>query len=136
MLTIGCWLLVVRIIEMNYKTYNDLDVWKESRKLVNQIYTITKEFPKDELYGLTSQIRRCAVSIPSNIAEGCGRNHTKDSIQFFYISRGSLFELETQIYIAFDQNYINEELLNNSIENITTCKKLLNGFINYYQKLN
>jgi four helix bundle protein len=135
-LTIGCWLLVVRIIEMNYKTYNDLDVWKESRKLVNQIYTITKEFPKDELYGLTSQIRRCAVSIPSNIAEGCGRNHTKDSIQFFYISRGSLFELETQIYIAFDQNYINEELLNNSIENITTCKKLLNGFINYYQKLN
>jgi four helix bundle protein len=121
---------------MNYKTYNDLDVWKESRKLVNQIYTITKEFPKDELYGLTSQIRRCAVSIPSNIAEGCGRNHTKDSIQFFYISRGSLFELETQIYIAFDQNYINEELLNNSIENITTCKKLLNGFINYYQKLN
>ena len=121
---------------MSYKVYNDLDVWKESRKLVKQVYDLTKMFPKEETYGLSNQIRRCAVSIPSNIAEGCGRNHTKDSIQFFYISRGSLFELETQLYLAFDQNYIDEETLKSSIENTTTCKKLLNGFINYYQKLN
>ena len=121
---------------MNYKVYNELDVWKEGRKLVKLIYDLTKIFPKEELYGLTNQIRRCAVSVPSNIAEGCGRNHSKDSIHFFYISRGSLFELETQLYLAFDQEFISEEMLKSAIENITTCKKLLNGFINYYQTLN
>ena len=84
---------------------------------------------------MSNQIRRCVVSIPSNIAEGCGRIQSKDSIQFFYISRGSLFELETQLYLAFDQNYIDEPTLKLSIENTTTCKKLLNGFINYYQTL-
>ena len=120
---------------MNYKVYNDLDVWKVSRELVKSIYDVTKEFPKEEQYGLINQIRRCAVSIPSNIAEGCGRNHTKYSIQFFYISRGSIFELETQLYLAFDQKYINELMLNLLIEKCTTCKKLLNGFINYYQTL-
>lgn len=121
---------------MSYKIYSDLDVWKESRILVKHIYDLTKSFPKEELFGLSSQIRRCAVSIPSNIAEGCGRNHTKDSLQFFYISRGSLFELETQLYLAFDQDYMPEAKLNSLIENTTTCKKLLNGFINYYSKLN
>lgn len=76
---------------MDYKDYTTLDVWKESRLLVTSIYKLTQQFPDAENYGLTSQIRRCVVSVPSNIAEGCGRNHTKDSIQFFYISRGSLF---------------------------------------------
>ncbi len=121
---------------MSYKVYNDLDVWKESRKLVKLIYDLTKNFPQEEIYGLTNQMRRCAVSVPSNIAEGCGRNHVKDSVQFFYISRGSLFELETQLYLSFDQNYIDEPTLKALIENATTCKKLLNGFINYYQTLN
>ncbi len=77
------------------KSYTNLDVWKKSRSLVNSIYKLTEKYPKNELYGLTNQIRRCAVSIPSNIAEGCGRNYSKDSIQFFYIARGSLYELET-----------------------------------------
>lgn len=118
-----------------YTSYTDLDVWKNSRELVNLIYLTTKLFPKDELYGLTSQMRRSAVSIPSNIAEGLGRNHSKDSIQFYFISRGSLYELETQTYLAFDQQLINLQELNSILEKITTCKKLLNGFINYYQKL-
>lgn len=118
-----------------YTSYTELDVWKQSRELVSLIYSTTKSFPKDELYGLTNQMRRSAVSIPSNIAEGLGRNHTKDSIQFYYISRGSLYELETQSYLAFDQQLINEKQLNELLEQITTCKKLLNGFINYYQKL-
>ncbi len=65
------------------KSYTDLDVWKMGRFLANEIYLLTKSFPKDEQYGLTSQMRRCAISIPSNVAEGCGRNHPKDSIQFF-----------------------------------------------------
>lgn len=68
---------------MSYKIYADLDVWKESRKLVKIIYDLAVNFPKEELYGLSSQMRRCAISVPSNIAEGCGRNHAKDSIQFF-----------------------------------------------------
>lgn len=76
--------------------YTDLEVWKESRKLANHIYELTKSFPKEELYGITNQIRRCAVSVPSNIAEGCGRQTAKDTIHFLHISRGSLYELETQ----------------------------------------
>ena len=77
------------------KSYTELEVWQKCRKLASLIYELTAAFPKDELFGLTSQIRRSAVSVPSNIAEGCGRNSTKDSIQFFYIARGSLYELET-----------------------------------------
>lgn len=115
--------------------YKELDVRKFSRKLVNSVYELTKSFPKEELYGLTNQIRRCAISIPSNIAEGCGRRTSKDTIQFLYISRGSLYELETQLFLAFDQNFINENHLNEIIAHLESCKKLLNGFINYYKKL-
>jgi four helix bundle protein len=94
-----------------YKTYTHLDVWKEARALVTSIYSISKSFPKDEQFGLTHQLRRCAVSIPSNIAEGCGRNHKKDSIQFFFVARGSLYELETQLYLSCDLDYLSEEYL-------------------------
>jgi four helix bundle protein len=118
----------------DFKDYTDLDVWNESRNLVKQVYLITQTFPKEEVYGLSSQIKRAAVSIPSNIAEGCGRNHIKDAMQFFYISRGSIFELETQLYLAFDLNFISEDELNNILEKIKTCKKLINGFINYNKK--
>ncbi len=115
--------------------YKDLDIWKIARQLTNNVYTLTKNFPKDELFGLTNQVRRCAISIPSNIAEGCGRNTPKGTLVFLYISRGSLFELETQFYLALDQEYINEENFKIIIEEIQTCKKLLNGFINYYKKI-
>ena len=118
---------------MDYKDYSSLNVWKGAKSLVSDIYRLTHQFPSNENYGLTSQIRRCAVSVPSNIAEGCGRNHSKDSIQFFYISRGSLYELETQIHISLDLEYINKEELINILNQITVCKKLLNGFINYYK---
>lgn len=117
------------------KSYTNLDVWKKSRKLTNSIYNLTRTYPKEETYGLTSQIRRCAVSIPSNIAEGCGRNSAKDSMQFFHIARGSLYELETQLYISLDQNYIGENESKENLQLITDCKKLINGFINYYKKL-
>ena len=119
----------------NYKRYTELAVWIEARKLVSLIYTTTKLFPKDELFSLVSQLRRCAVSIPSNIAEGCGRNHTKDTLQFLYISRGSLYELETQIYLSIDLKYIDEETLNITLNQIETVRKLLNGFMKYYYKL-
>ena len=91
-----------------YKIYKELDVWLKSRSLVKDVYLITQSFPKEELYGLVSQMRRCAVSIPSNIAEGYGRQYKKETIQFFHIARGSLYELETQLFIAFDLNYLIE----------------------------
>ena len=101
---------------MKIKSYKDLDIWKRSIKLVEDIYRLTKSFPKEELYGLTSQMRRAAVSIPSNIAEGFTRLHDKEYKQFLYIALGSCSELSTQIIIAsrlkyFDNNKI-EQLLN------------------------
>jgi len=114
-------------------SYQELEVWKQAKDLVRVVYDLTKKFPKDEQFGLTNQLRRAAVSIPSNIAEGCGRNHFKDSLQLFFISRGSLYEVETQILISFDLGYINNEDLKIIIEKINSGKRLLNGFINYFQ---
>jgi len=115
--------------------YNKLEVWIEARKLTNLIYDLSKVFPKEEIYGLTNQMRRCSVSIPSNIAEGCGRQTSKETINFLHISRGSLYELETQCYVALDQKYIDENNFNIVFNQMQSCKKLLNGFINYYKKL-
>ena len=115
----------------SFKTYEQLEVWIEARKLVSEIYKFSQKFPKEEQYGLTNQIRRASVSVPSNIAEGCGRNHSKEKVQFFYISRGSLFELETQAFLAFDLEYISKSDLEILKAQIELCKKLLNGFINY-----
>ena len=115
--------------------YTELDVWKNSRKLVAIVYQLTKSFPKEELYGLTNQIRRSAVSTPSNIAEGCGRQTSKETIHFLYISRGSLYELETQLIISEDLEYVTNKVLESTLLKIDTCKKLLNGFINYYKKI-
>ncbi len=114
--------------------HTELEVWKEARVLTNSVYEISKTFPKEETYGLKSQIRRCAVSMPSNIAEGCGRRTSADTIQFLHISRGSHYELETQLYIALDQNYLNQEKFDNLFREILKCKKLINGFIKYYKK--
>lgn len=121
-------------MENNYKKYTELNVWIEARKFTADIYSITKNFPKEEQYGLSNQMRRCAVSVPSNIAEGCGRNHKKDSLQFFYISRGSLYELETQLFLSNDLNFINSRELENLLINLETVRKLLNGFIRYYNE--
>lgn len=117
------------------KAYTDLEVWLEARKLVNLVYLVSRNFPKEEIYGITSQIGRSAISIPSNIAEGCGRKSTKETIHFLHISRGSIFELETQMYLAYDQNYLTKVELNSILDIIISCKKLVNGFINYFKKL-
>jgi four helix bundle protein len=117
-----------------YKTYKELDVWKKARAFVKEIYVITKDFPNEEKYGLMSQMRRCAVSIPSNIAEGYGRQFKKETLQFLHISRGSLYELETQMYIAYDLSFINEEKLNKLLADLEECRRLLSGLINYFEK--
>ena len=90
-------------------SYRDLNVWQNSMNLVEDVYKITANFPKEEKYGLISQIRRCSVSIPSNISEGFMRKSTKEYIQFIYISLGSLGELDTQMEIAVRLKFMEEQ---------------------------
>jgi four helix bundle protein len=95
---------------MNY--FKELKVWQNSIELVTKTYLKSQSFPKEEIYGITSQLRRCAVSIPSNIAEGCGRNTAKDFNNFLGIALGSAFEFETQLIICKNLNFIIQEDFN------------------------
>jgi four helix bundle protein len=115
------------------QSYKDLEVWKEAKLLTLMVYRITSEFPKEEAYGLISQLRRAAVSVPSNIAEGCGRGTDKGTVNFIYNARGSLFEVETQLIIASELNYATPEILKRAFEQIEKTRKLLHGFIRYYE---
>ncbi len=112
-------------------SYKKLEVWTHSMETVKQIYLLTKFYPSDEQYGLISQTKRAAVSIPANIAEGLGRKHKKDTIQFLYISRGSAYELETLISVAFMIEIISNESYNRIYPNIESNIRLISGFINY-----
>jgi len=111
------------------KTHKDLEVWKKSIEMVSMIYLVTKSFPKEELYGITNQIRRAAVSVPSNIAEGSGRNSPKEFVQFLYISTGSLSELETQIIISRNLGYINDKQKNDLDTIFSDLFRMLSGLI-------
>ncbi len=111
------------------KTHKDLDVWKKSMDLVMDVYRDTQTFPKEEVYGLTSQMRRAAVSIPSNVAEGASRNSKKEFCRYLYIALGSASELETQILIADRLGYVQEG--DNYIEKTEAIKKMLNGLIRH-----
>lgn len=113
--------------------YKELDVWKETKELVKLVYAFTNDMPSNEQFGLTLQVRRAAVSIPSNIAEGIGRNHTKDTIQFLFIARGSMFELETQLILCKEIYNLNNAQFEQLWAKLQNCKMLINGFINYYQ---
>ncbi|MGO4906193.1 four helix bundle protein [Flavobacterium sp. W20_MBD1_R3] len=112
--------------------HKDLEVWKKSMDLVVTVYQITQMFPDTEKYGLTIQMRRAAVSIPSNIAEGAARKGDKELMQFLYISIGSLSELETQYLIAIRLGFVAKE--DNFDLQLITVKKLLIGFKNYINK--
>ena len=108
------------------KNFQDLRIWQKGIEVVKDTYILTKKFPKEELYALTSQMRRSAVSIPSNIAEGFRRYHNKEYKQFLYIALGSCAELETQIIIAKELNYIDENYKTEVIEKIKyICKMLI-----------
>jgi four helix bundle protein len=119
-------------MKSEYRTYKELDVWLKPRAFVKDIYVITRDFPKEELFGLVSQMRRCVVSIVSNIAEGYGRQYKKETLHFFHIARGSLYELETQLYLATDLNYIQEPKCNELIIKLEEYRKLLSGSIKYF----
>lgn len=116
---------------MAIKTHKDLDVWNKAMDLAFDLYNMTKDFPREEVYGLTSQIRRSAVSIASNIAEGAARNSRKEFIQFLYISLGSIAELETQILLAKRLNYLKAETILFEIDKI---RQMTLGLINYLKK--
>lgn len=115
---------------MTIKNHKDLNVWKESMDLVEDIYSTSKHFPKEEIYGLTSQMRRCAVSVPSNIAEGAGRKGAKEFARFLHISLGSLSELETQLEISIRLKYVPEEIQTEPIiEKIIYIRRMLSKLI-------
>ncbi len=110
-------------------SYKDLDVWKKSIELNKKIYLFTKDFPKEEIYGLVNQMRRCGVSIPSNIAEGKMRQHTNEYIQFLYVSLGSCAELETQIVISGELEFINQNTKVELLEELDHIGRMLRNLI-------
>ena len=110
------------------RTHKDLDVWNAAMELAGQIYTLTAQFPKEELYGLTSQTRRCAVSIPSNIAEGAARNSRKEFVRFLHIALGSVAELETQLILAKNMGFLSET---SSFDRIEKVRMMLSGLIRF-----
>lgn len=116
------------------ESYKDLIVWQKSMNLVEDIYNTTYDFPLKEQFVLTSQIRRAAISIPSNIAEGYGRNTTKNYIQFLTISRGSLLELETQIELCRRLKYLSDEKFKEIEMKIIEISKMLTALINKLKK--
>ena len=117
------------------KSYKDLLIWQKGMDIVKDIYLLCESFPTNEVFGLQSQLKRSAISIPSNIAEGYGRQLRKSYLHFLRISRGSLFELETQIILAKDLNFISEESYNKIIKQITEESKMLNSYIKSLSKL-
>ena len=109
--------------------YKELKVWQKAYQLCLEIYKMTRAFPKEEQYNLTSQIRRAAVSIPSNIAEGYGRNTTPNYIRSLHIAYGSLCELETQFMLAGDLKYLPMETVENSLEHIREVERMLKALV-------
>jgi len=114
--------------------YKELAAWKQAMELVKEIYRCTRSFPREELFGLRSQMQRAAVSVPSNIAEGKGRYSRKELVQFLYKARGSLMELETQVYIARDLGYVDDCTGRGLSTKVLEVARILNGLINRFQQ--
>jgi four helix bundle protein len=114
-------------------TYEDLKVWRRAMDLVLSVYRCTSSFPKQEVYGLTSQMRRSAVSVPSNIAEGKGRHSRKELVQFLFHARGSLLELRTQITISRELGFLRDDEGQTLVGHVDEVGRLLNGLINRFQ---
>ncbi len=108
---------------------NKLEVWKKAHQLVLEVYELTKSFPNDEKYALTSQLKRSAVSVPSNIIEGQSRHYKKEFIQFLYIAKGSLAEMEYQLFLAKDLKYIDEKAYQKISPLITSVSMMLNKLV-------
>ena len=118
------------------KSFTDLIAWQEGHKLVLQVYKVTSNFPSKETFSLTDQMRRCVVSITSNISEGFSRHGQKEKLQFYYISLGSLSELQNQLLIARDLGYLDNVLFMKLAEDSVLVSKLINGLIKSVKSLN
>ncbi len=113
------------------RNFRELEVWKDSRVLVKEIYTLTNSLPDSEKFGLIPQINRCSISIPANIAEGCAKYSQKDFIRFLQISLGSSYELETHIILCEDLGFINSATANTTIKKIQNLQKRISSLIKY-----
>ena len=122
--------LVFSILGM-IKSFTDLNAWKESHSLVISIYQVTKSFPREELFGLTSQMRRSAISITSNIAEGFSRRSNKEKAQFYFVSLASLTELQSQMLVARDVGFLDHKKTDKLAEKSNNASKLIRGLIRY-----
>ena len=111
------------------QTFEDLEAWQVAHELVLEIYRISKRFPKEELYGIVSQLRRAALSITSNIVEGFSRYHYNDKIRFYYNGRGSLSEVKNCLVLSRDLKYISKEDCNSLLNNVESALRLINGLI-------
>ena len=114
---------------MPIRNFRDLEVWQLGKRVVLEIYVVTKRFPSDELYGLVGQMRRAAVSIPSNIAEGFSRRHRKEYRQFLYVAIGSCAELETQVEVSFDLGYVDLQTRTQLLEALAREARMLTNLI-------
>jgi four helix bundle protein len=114
-------------------SYRDLIAWQKAKVLALDVYVCTRKFPRDEIYGVTSQMRRAAVSVPSNIAEGKGRYSIKELVQFLYRARGSLLELETQLEIAHELTYLNSIEFHRLKGMTEELGRIVNGLVNRFQ---
>jgi four helix bundle protein len=114
---------------MAIRNFYDLDAWQKSHALVKAVYAATRDFPSDERYGMTSQMRRAVISVTANIAEGFARYHTKDKIRFYHHARGSVVEVQNFIILAKDFTYINLESARKLFHESREVEKLVNGLI-------
>jgi len=114
--------------------FRNLEIWKRSISLVTEIYKLTNSFPQQERYGLISQMQRAAVSCPSNIAEGSAKSSEKDFARFLEISLGSLLELETELIVSFNLEYVDSIRFNEIQASLIELQKMINGFKNYLNK--
>jgi four helix bundle protein len=119
---------------MPVKNYSELIAWQQAIELVAAVYRATQEFPKDEMYGLTSQLRRAAVSVPSNIAEGQGRKSTNEFLHHLSVAHGSLREVETQVHIAARLGYLGANQKNDLLDLAAEVGRLINGLYNALNK--
>ncbi|RJQ37388.1 four helix bundle protein [Candidatus Microgenomates bacterium] len=122
------------MIDMYQSNFEKLKVWEKAHQFALLVHKVTKKFPKEEVYGLTSQLRRAVFSVPTNIVEGNERKSRKEYIQFLSISKGSLAETKYLLIVSRDLKYINDSLFDNLNEEINNIGKLLNGLINYLEK--
>jgi len=116
------------------KSFTDLDTWKEAHSLVLMIYEITKNFPKEEKFGLVNQMRRAGVSITSNIAEGFSRQSSKEKLQFYFMAKGSNIELQNQLLISKDVGYLDKGTFDRLVQQSVRVNKLISGLVRHCKK--